>query len=431
MDKIDISILKQNLKAITSSYEIFNIRTMFPNILFINLVDQTLIANFSTQMADVVTSSDLPKLMSAVFDCSQESASRLANDNQITSFSGNGMFKHIFEQTGATPSIIPLFIQNFGKSQLPSVARIDLFTETNVEAPTIYKTNLLATLKNIFINILQYLQKTLTNSQSSDFSSVSISDALADNYTNIMVGEIERNFSSYLDSDVNTYIKTLYDGAQKSSKNIAGYKNSHFNLFYIVFLPYFYFLYIKNVLPTVDKYSPNKGNRDGIVRRLAILSFYKFFMYIFYSIYKVSALYDPGSQYTYQLRLILDQNISSLFDEDTNDAISNDMLESLNEKTKINMQNMYSLQSNNEKIHMNRSNLTNILTYQKKATKELSTARTIMWVWLAVLIIYIATIPLFYLIPVLIDNIQYYFIASLILVVILIIMGMVAVAKNF
>lgn len=435
MDKIDISILKQNLKAITNSYEIFNIRTLFPNILFINLVDQTLIANFSTQMANVKSSSDLQKLMSAVFDCSQESASRVANDNQITSFSSTGMFKYIFNtQSGATSSVIPFFIDSFGKSQLPSVSRIDLFEQSDIQAPSIYKTNLMAVLQNIFTNILQYIQSTLNNSQSSDFSSTSISNAMAASYSQSLVSYIESNVYNYIlsdTSDINSYINNLYDSAYTYSKNMSGYKTSHFNLFFIVFLPYFYFLFIYNILPTAKIVSTNHGSRDGIVRRWTILSFYKFFMYMFYSIYKVSALYDPGSQYTYQLRLILDQNITSLFDVDANNTISNDMLDSLNDSTKTNMQNIASLQGANTKIEMNRSNLNNILNYQKKATADLASSKIVMWVWFSLLVVYVLTIPVFYFIPVLQNNIQYFFIVSLVFAIILIIMGMVAVVKNF
>lgn len=433
MDTIGNTIIQGNLQAMTQSFEVFNTRTLFPDIFFIDLsVNQTATNNFCTQMSTTNASVNLPNLLSKVRSCTINVASSVSTNNKIQSFSASGMNPYIFgsaSSASVTPSIITFFINVFQSNPLPNVTRIDL----NPNASDTYKLNLISFLQNVYFNILTYINKTITSSQSTDFMVPVPSIVMTNSFITSLLTYIENNVYNYVystNNDIDSYINNLYDGAYSYFGSMGGnFTSSHFNLFFVVFLPYFYFLYIYSLLPSATLSATNHGSRDGIIRRWSILAFYKFFMYMFYSVYKVSALYDPGNQYTSQLRQILDMNISSLFDQDTNDAMSSNAVDSLNSSTKQNMQNMSSLQSNNQKIVMNRSNIGNILTYQAQADIDLKHAKMVKMIWLIFVIVYISMIPIVYFF--LQKHVEYFFIGSLVLAIILTIVGMVAVVKNF
>lgn len=430
---MDQNIVKNNLQSITQSYELFNLRTLFPNTLFIDLSNQTITNDFVSKMEDTKTSEYIFDLLKVVNNSSQGMASSVSNNNRISDFSNKGIFPYIFSGYGTTPSVLNDFINTFQSHALPNASRIDNLTDKTMNVPEDYKNNMKLFFKNMYFNILLYLNKTLTNSQSQSFT-IPMSKVMTDTYSDKLLTYIESNVYTYIYSSTNTideYIKNLYDGAITNSYGIGKFTTSHFNLFFVVFLPYFYFLYISSILPSANITATNHGIRDGIVRRWAILAFYKFYMYFFYSIYKVTSLYDPNSTLTIQIRQILDINMTSLFDQDTTNAMSTKILDDLNSETKSNMDKFNQLQGKNRKITMNRSNLNNILTLKMQADAELKKAKVIKWVWFTFLIIYLAFVPLVYFIPIFKKNVEYFLMISLIWAIILTIIGMVAVAKNF
>lgn len=429
----DKTVIKQNLQAITQSYEVFTLRTFFPNFLFLDFANQTITNTFINKMESTKTSDGLQALMASVWNCTQPMASSLSSNNKIANFSSKGIYPYIFTGVGSSPSVVGNFVSIFQSLALPNVTRIDLLGDKTMNAPAEYKDNLKQFLQGEYFNILAFIRSQLTNSQSAAFATP-VSQVMTTTYTNSILSYIESNVYTFVSSNntsIDTYIKSLYDGAYKNASGNRNFTDSHFNLFFVTFLPYFYFLYILSLLPSANLSATNHGVRDGIVRRWTVLAFYKFFMYFFYSIYKVSALYDPNSTTTAQIRQILDINMSSLFDQDTNNAMSTKVLDDLNAETRANMDKFASLQGNNRKITMNRSNVTNILTIKQQADAELKRAVIVKWVWFTLLLIYLVLIPLVYFVPLFKENVEYFLIYSLVWAIILSIIGMVAVAKNF
>ena len=384
-------------------------------------------------MESTKKSDGLQALLTSVWNCTQPMASSISSNNKIANFSSYDIYPYIFTGVGSSPSIVENFVNIFQSLALPNVTRIDLLPDKTMNVPSVYKDNLKQFLQGEYFNILTFIRSKLTNSQSASFA-IPISQVLTTTYTISILNYIESNVYTYVNSNNNSiddYIKSLYDGAYKIANENKNFTDSHFNLFFVTFLPYFYFLYIVSLLPSANLSATNHGVRDGIIRRLSVLAFYKFFMYFFYSIYKVSALYDPNSTTTAQIRQILDINMSSLFDQDTNNAMSTKILDDLNAETRSNMDKFAKLQGNNQKITMNRSNITNILTIKQQADAELKKAILIKWVWFSFLLIYLVLIPIVYFVPLFKKNVEYFLIYSLIWAIILTIIGMVAIVKNF
>lgn len=435
MSGIGSNVLLENMNSIIGSYETFVLRTKFPNILCIDLSQPDLANAFYTQLHSTTTSSNLPQLLSAFDNVSSLYGSMVQNNMNISEFAKAKAFPFVFTQppNSAQVAFIPSFINNFISNPLPPASSYSGIDATQLE----FKASINAVFKQSYLLLSSFLQSQSTSTLGQDFN-MSISDSVQTMYVNNINYYIENNIYSYMNSPISisqnleTYITNLYTDLQNYITNNgvnSQMTQSHYNLFYLCFLPYFYFLYIYNVLPSTVLTGSNKGSRDGVVRRYAILALYKTFMYTIYGTYKVSVLFDPSSQNTMQLRQILDTNISALFDQETNNILTNDVLDSLNQNTKTNLNQIASLQNQNQKVVANRSNLQNILTYQTQATTDLGKAKLERNIWLAVLLTYVVSIPVVYFF--LKKQIEIFFVISLVLGLILLIFGMVAVAKNF
>ena len=438
MSGIGSNVLLANMNSIVGSYETFVLRTKFPSALCIDLSDVDAANAFYTKLKSVKTGADLPQLMGALDNVTTAYGSKVSNNMNISSFSNASIFPYVFTNppNAAQVAFIPSFINNFIANPLPPASSYSGIEASQLE----FKAAFTNVFKQSYLLMSSYLQSQSSSTLGQDFNKT-ISDSLqAVNVSNIL-HYIEANVYSFMNSplttsqSIDTYISNLYDGLQNYVEMFGSntqMSQSHYNLFFVCFLPYFYFLYIYNVLPSTVLTGSNKGSRDGVVRRYAILALYKTFMYTIYGTYKVSVLFDPSSQETMQLRLILDTNISALFDQETNQILAQSVLDKLNENTKTNLAKMSSLQQQNQKVVANRSNVQNISTYQVQANQDLSKAKIEKMVWFVFLIIYIATIPVVYFLlqkkPAFVEM---YFMFSFVIVLILFIFGMVAMARNF
>lgn len=254
-----------------------------------------------------------------------------------------------------------------------------------------------------------------------------------------LLSYIEANINICINGDVGdetpnmtTFFGNVYDQINKYITTVANrdFKRSHYNLFFVVFLPYFYFLYVKHIIPSrIINTNAKSAIRDGMVHRHAILAIYKLYVYTLYGSYKICTLYDPTSSYALQMRLILDTNMTGLFDKELNIESTKQILLDLNKETRKNLNNLSSLQSNNRKISANRTNINNILNYQTQTDKMLKKSVTIKYVTLSFLLLYLilCIVTYFFLQP----HVEYFYILSLVIAFILLILGMIAMVKNF
>jgi hypothetical protein len=366
-------------------------------------------------------------------------SSSLMTNNRLSSLKNKAIYSFVL---GSSTSTIPFFISEYQNSVFPNVSYLN---DPSNPAPISYKNDLKSVFQNVFYNMIQYLGQQSSSSLGSDFQ-VSVSSGKATTFANNFCTHIEDNIYMLISpalatlenkGDVDEFIKELYNSINiNKADKMSGLSQSFLNLFFLCFLPYFYFLYIFHMLPTLTLTSTNHGSRDGIVRRYSIMAFYKYFMYLFFATYKVCALIDPASENTATLRQMLDINITSLFDHDTNQVVSNKIIDDVTLQTKQNMQKMSTLQNSNSKIVSNRQNLNNILTLQKKASNDLSTAIIIKWVWASFLFAYLGVVVAIYFLrnsKLITENklvLEIFFIVSLIIGFILVIFGMVAVVKS-
>jgi len=435
MSGIDIDVLLTNMMAIIGSYETFVIRTKYPALLCIDLSQSDPKNGFYTKLAGVTVSANLPQLFQALDNVTAKYGSMVSNNMNLTSFAKAAIYPYIFTQPpgGSQIAVIPAFISNFITNPLPPASSYSGIDQTQLE----YKASIYSVFQHCYLVLVKFMQSQSDSTIGKDFQTT-INDSVSTLYVQSIVTYIENNIYSYMNSpvsssqDINAFIANVYDGIQTFAGNTSNsMTQSHYNLFFLCFLPYFSFLYIYNVLPTTTLTSGNNGSRNGLVRRFAILALYKVFMYSIYGTYKMSVLFDPSSQSTMQLRQILDTNISALFDQETNKIMTSTILQTLNQNTKTNMNQMSSLQQQNGKVTMNRSNLNNILIYQDRATQDLAKAKQTKWLWFAFLIVYVAIIPIFMFVTALQEHVDYFFIVSVVIMFALIILVMIAMAKNF
>jgi len=421
---MDSNIVASNLNIITGSYETFTVLTRYPNVFCIDLTTGSTKTNFINTLASS-TNTTYTQVLSTFDLISQQYNQRVANNISIADFAtstSTTLYTPIFQAGG----YIDKFVSNFVGNPLPSISSYNNIDATQLQ----YKTIIYSTFYDTYATLVTAFT---TGQLSVDFNSP-IAPSLLHNSILALTNIIETNAYSYMINGAGTldsYLTAIYSKVMASQAAVPTLKTSHLNLYFICFLPYFYFLYIYNVLPSALVSGTNHGIRDGMVRRAAILSMYKFFTYVIYGTYKIAVLVDPSSAQSMELRQILDTNITALFDSETNSILTSGILSQLDQDTKTNIKKMSSLQNQNQKITMNRANMTNILTYQSQANADYSKAVKAKWIWLVFFLIYVATIPVFYFLWQKVGKfVEYYFIASLVIVLVLVILAMISVAKK-
>lgn len=419
-----------------SSFEAFSYITKFPNILCLQFSNSTVKNEFYSQFMNVSSKENIPKLIASIDKLSGKIESKVANnvnifnDYQYTNsvnpvsiseimFDPNGFFKNILNHFETIT--LPLPLPDSDIEQLPNYFNfyVDIF-------------------KNLFWTLYNYIKANTTESTGNEFFSPLTRSIIDSNLLSILdyieshidicikgnIGEEQPNMTKFLEN--------IYDQMmdQKNMSSTFDFAQSHYNLFFVVFLPFFIFLYIKHIIPSkIINSSAKSAIRDGIVHRNAILALYKIYVYTLYGAYKVCALYDPTSHYTVQLRLILDTNMTALFDKEVNINSTKTFLLDLNNQTKKNLQNLSTLQASNSKISANRSNIHNILNYQTQTDQDLQKVKTLKYVALSFLLTYIifCVVAYFFLRP----HVEYVYIGSLVIAFILLILAMIAMVKNF
>lgn len=430
-----IERIEQNLN-ILSSFEAFSYATKFPSILCLQFSNTTVKNDFYSQFMNVNQKQNIHSLIKALDNFSNVIDSKLNNNVNIYDdynlkntinphpiseymFSSNGFFNSLTTHFEAIT--LPLPLPESDTEQLPSYFNfyVDIF-------------------KNLFKSILKYIRDNTSESTGNEFFNP-LTESIVVTSLDGILHYIETHIDICIRGDVgdeppnmNAFLGNVYDKMMKyrMSSETFDFKQSHYNLFFIVFIPYFFFLYIKNIIPSkIIATNSKSAVRDGIIHRQAILALYKLYVYTLYGSYKVCALYDPTSVYSLQMRLILDTNMTALFDKEININSTKNFLLDLNKETKKNLNNLSSLQDNNKKIATNRSNINNILNYQTQTDKDLKKTLTIKYVVLSFFLLYliICIVAYFWLRK----HVEYMYIASLIIAFILLIIGMIAIVKNF
>ena len=437
--------IEKNLQKFTNTFELFTKKTFYPSILCLNLGltgDRTNVTNILYAKLKSTTSSLLlPDLYSALLSATTPGSTSYVTNNSLAFFKNQAIYNSLFSSAGTVTAVIPSFITRFQHDPLPNIST---FVNSDTPAPSMYETLLQETFKNIFVNMSNYMYTNSSQSIGQDFQKT-VSESTTNTDCTELCKYIKDHIYTYISSattsstDIDSYINNIYTDVVGKLSNINSFSMSisHFNLFFLCFLPYFYFLYMYYLLPTATLSSTYHGSRDGIVRRYTILAFYKYMMYVFFATYKLSALVDPGSQSTMLLRSILDTNMTSLFDQDAANVLSSNMIEDVSKETQNNMNKMSSLQVNNNKIVSNRQNLNNILILQKKASADLNTAIIIKWVWFTVLMLYIGAAVAVYFLrekKFMIGpdgaGLEIFFIISLVLGFIIMVLGMIAIVRS-
>jgi hypothetical protein len=181
-----------------------------------------------------------------------------------------------------------------------------------------------------------------------------------------------------------------------------------------------------------DLYATNKAPRDAVVRRVAISCVYELHLYMIYACYKYSAKYSPSSQQTYKLRMLLDTNVVQVFESEHRDIEDQYSINMLHEDTKAAFEKNDRLKSISSDIDFVRDSISNVSYNAGDLQKQLRTQTAWKWFWVSMIIILailVALAPIFKMF-----NIRYledaYLFMSLVFGVILVIIGIVAVARN-
>jgi len=269
----------------------------------------------------------------------------------------------------------------------------------NTSYPSEYRTNMKSVFTDVFMTVYGEIKEEVCDvnggNACSDLTGTGLSVVNIKSYVAQIMTYIESQVYQYIalsDSTATGYMTELFNDLTINypiSPTNAGIplKAIHYNLIFICFQPYFYFLYILSFLPTPNISSTNPTERNGVIRGLAILATYKFIMYTLYGTYQLVIKNDPASSTAVQLRQVIDMNVTTLFNEELMQF--NSALQNVNLNTQNIADSLTGLQDVNTQITMARSNVNNIANNDAVIVKQLSRTNTFKWTWLSVLIMYL------------------------------------------
>ena len=392
-----VEFVQNQFNLLIQTYEHFAWSTSFPNILC-NILCNTDITSkgiSKTLMANLIRPySSFQLLMQDMANCYSTDTSNASKELQHWLFTA--------DQTSFVVNYINnpfcVGVVNYFNAQLPP---IETYYDDigNTSYPGEYRTNMKSVFTDVFMTVYGELKEIVCVSGGgnacSDLTGTGLSVVNIKSYVAQIMVYIESQVYQYIassDSTATGYMTKLFEDLTQTfpvSPANAGIplKAIHYNLIFICFQPYFYFLYILSFLPSPNISSANPTERNGVIRGLAILATYKFIMYTLYGTYQLVIKNDPSSSTAVQLRQVIDMNVTTLFNEELMQF--NSALQNVNLNTQNIADSLTGLQDVNTQITMARSNVNNIANNDAVIVKQLSRTNTFKWTWLAVLIMYL------------------------------------------
>jgi len=405
--------VQNQFNLLVQSYEHFTYSTSYPSVLRNTLCD--------TSQSSKVTNSSLLTSLNASYGASNAGPAAIMKDfskvfmqdkdsskTAINSSSTNTHLQQWLFDQGSNPTtyisnyishpFCQKVVQNFA-SQFPP---IETYYDpvSNSAYPSEYLDNVKSVYFDVFMVLFGQLREEVCGGGTSGgtggnsctaFTTSSINSTTIRPYIDQILAHIIANVYQYIaqsDGTIGGYIQTLFTDLmmnyrlQNSTNNLT---SIHYNLIFIAFQPFFYYLYILSFIPSPSISGTNKAPRNGIVRGLAILATYKFIMYTLYGTYKLVVKYDPSLGTAVQLRQVIDMNVTTLFNEELQQF--NTAINSANTSTQDVTNTISNIQDLNQQITMARSNVANIANNDAVVMKQLKKSAISKWSWLSILIV--------------------------------------------
>ena len=170
-------------------------------------------------------------------------------------------------------------------------------------------------------------------------------------------------------------------------------------LFMISFMPYFALQYIINFIAQSTLSGKGKAPQNAYVRRFAILCVYIFHYYIIFSAYNASIKYDPAGTHSIKLRLILDNIITNILNQEDAAMDFMNQFRKSHQTTKKSFDLTKRIYETNRQIESIRNKLSTVLANEATLTPQYKKAMMLKWMWLSFLSIYITFFIVIMIIP--------------------------------
>lgn len=184
-----------------------------------------------------------------------------------------------------------------------------------------------------------------------------------------------------------------------------------YNLFLSCFYPYIQFSYIVGQIPMIESNTSNdKAPRYFLLRRLAIAFSYVFEFYTVLTLYNTCSISSKVTAETIleSINTCMTQEMIST-DKQTYNALHSDNI--TNVETSRNLTNI------NRDISLSQNNLTKAIINEKNIQNKYKNSYVIMWLWIALFIIFVITCNMFVIFLNNSSAMQYLYIASTLLAI--------------
>ena len=409
----DYTDMISSMLSIVQSYEIFKNTTFFPLMLYNNSLNPNSISDnvFSNLLGNLKNASNVQAAMKFLTDLSDPKIRFSDTRTDDTTLE----YYLFLSNTNVVDNLVNTFTQPF-----PAIGPSD-------SLPTQYDFAMRQVFLYVFYNIYSILLKRVQNTsvaavyQSSFLNINSLTSASF--ATTDLLSYISSN--AYFDPsmDLSTYIGNIFSLVQSYVGPISDPLIK--NIFMCAYYPYFTYNYITNFIATKTIQANNKAPRSMIVRRMAILCTYMFQVYVIYSVYNMTIEWEPSSDKSAKLRMIMDNAVTQAFNQEKymDDGLS---VSDVHQEALNNFKLSDVLSKNNRDISLTRNNLNSVINEDARLTKSVNRSNISKLIWTILLIVYIVVlIALFF-----IKKWDYLYIISGVFAILVCITAILGVIKN-